>query len=324
MKEVYIADPFVIQAHLNKKCSLKCSYCYLRDIRDSYLDFADLKKFLDSFDVLVEKHKLALAVSLVGGDLFFHPKVYQICQYVYEKESVKHVSLLVNTLWHKDAYKIILMLRSKLDAVQVNIDVIGSRIEDISFLKENKVKTIVKIMLAKNNDMERQIKIAKRLQKINPKILVSVDRFCPQSVGDYKNVLNQKELLNILKKLKKEFSLFITDDPLVESIINKPSDVVETDQNVMRGCIIPNGGLAVFPDGKIKLCARIPQFETEFNIKNFNLIKYIQAFKYIKNEILQNCLGCNFIELCAGGCFATSYNLVKKFANDVQCMKSRS
>lgn len=320
-EEIYIADPFVIQVHINKKCSLKCSYCYLRDTSDSYLDFENLKFFLDSFGVLTKNHKLALAISLVGGDLFFHPKVYQICQYVYEKESVKHVSLLVNTLWHKDAYKIILMLKSKLDAVQVNIDVIESRIEDVRFLKDNNIKTIVKIMLAKNNDMERQIKIAKRLQKINPKTLVSVDRFCPQSVSDYKNVLSKNDLLNILKKLKKEFSLFITDDPLVESIINKPSDVVEIDQNVMRGCIIPNGGLSVFPDGNIKLCARIPQFETGFNIKNFNLIKYIQEFKHIKNEIKKNCSYCNFAELCAGGCVATSYNLAKKFTNDAQCMK---
>lgn len=163
MKEICIANPFVVQVHLNKKCSLKCSYCYLRGVRDDYLSFTNLKKFLNSFKSFFKNNKLVLAVSIVGGDLFFHPDVYKICQYVFKKESVKHVSLLVNTLWHKDAYKIILMLKSKLDAVQVNIDMIESRVEDIKFLKDNNVKTIIKIMLAKNNDIKRQIKIAKYL-----------------------------------------------------------------------------------------------------------------------------------------------------------------
>lgn len=323
MKEICIANPFVVQVHLNKKCSLKCSYCYLRGVKDDYLSFTNLKKFLNSFKSFFKNNKLVLAVSIVGGDLFFHPDVYKICQYVFKKESVKYVSLLVNTLWHKDAYKIILMLKSKLDAVQVNIDMIESRVEDIKFLKDNNVKTIIKIMLAKNNDIKRQIKIAKRLREINPKILVSIDRFCAQSESEYKNVLSQKELFSFVKKLKKEFPLFITDDPLVKSFLAKKTSCVDDNQwDEMRGCIIPNGGLAVFPSGDIKLCARIAQFETGFNIKNFNLIKYIQGFRYIKNEIKKNCSGCNFEELCDGGCVATSYNVAKKITNDAQCMKN--
>lgn len=322
-QKICIANPFIVQIHLNKKCSLKCSYCYLRGVGDDYLSFTDLNFFLNSFNPFFKKHKLFLAVSIVGGDLFFHPDVYKICQYVYKKESVKHISLLVNTLWHKDAYKIILMLKNKLDAVQVNTDVIESRVEDIKFLKDNNVKTIVKIMLAKNNDTERQVKIAKRLRKINPKILVSVDRFCAQSESEYKNVLSRKELFDVIEKLKKEFSLFITDDPLVKSFLAKKARHVNDNQcNAMQGCIIPSGGLAVFPSGDIKLCARIPQFETDFNIKNFNLIKYIQRFRYVKNEIKKNCSGCNFEELCDGGCVATSYNLAKKFTNDAQCVKN--
>lgn len=322
-KEISIANPFIVQIHLNKKCSLKCSYCYLRGVRDDYLSFTDLKNFLNSFNQFFKKHKLFLAVSIVGGDLFFHPDVYKICQYVYKKDSVKHISLLVNTLWHKDAYKIILMLKSKLDAVQVNTDVIESRVEDIKFLKDNNVKTIIKIMLAKNNGIERQASIAKKLRKINPKILVSIDRFCAQSEGEYKNVLSRKELFDVVEKLKKEFFLFITDDPLVKSFLAKKTSCVDDNQDsAMQGCIIPSGGLAVFPSGDIKLCARISQFETGFNIKNFNLIKYIQGFRYIKNEIKKNCSGCNFEELCDGGCVATSYNLAKKFTNDVQCMKN--
>lgn len=102
----------------------------------------------------------------------------------------------------------------------------------------------------------------------------------------------------------------------------KTSCVDDNQWDEMRGCIIPNGGLAVFPSGDIKLCARIPQFETGFNIKNFNLIKYIQGFRYIKNEIKKNCSGCNFEELCDGGCVATSYNVAKKITNDAQCMKN--
>lgn len=118
--------------------------------------------------------------------------------------------------------------------------------------------------------------------------------------------------------------MFITDDPLVESILRpKKVKTFGTDQeSAMYGCIIPSGGLAVFPSGKIKLCARIPQFETNLNIKNFNLIRYIQTFGYISSLVKEKCIGCNFIELCNGGCVATSYNLTKNFTRDAQCMKN--
>ncbi|MEK9147489.1 MAG: SPASM domain-containing protein [Patescibacteria group bacterium] len=322
VQEIYIANPFVVQIHLNKKCFLGCSYCYLRNIKDSYINTEHVKKFLANLNLLAKRHKFNLHINLTGGDLFFHPKIDQICQDIYHIPSVGSISLMVNTLWHKKAYKIVLALKDKLDAIQVNIDVISSRIDDVKFLKENNIKTVVKVMLAKNNDMNQQVEIAKKIQEINPGILVGVDRFCPQSAGDRKYMLSRQELVKAIKRLKKEFFLFITDDPLVESIINKPSDIVDIDQNVMRGCIIPNGGLAIFPDGKIKLCARIPQFETGFNIKNFNLIKYIQTFKHVSGMVKEKCAGCNFIQLCNGGCVATSYSLIDNFTRDAQCMKN--
>ena len=321
-QEIYIANPFVVQIHLNKRCSLACSYCYLRNVKGGYINTEYVKKFLTKLGLFAQKHNFKIHINLTGGDLFFHPKIEQICQDIYQNASIKSISLLVNTLWYKKAYKIVLMLKNKLDAIQVNIDLISSRIDDIKFLKKNNIKTIVKIMLAKNNDIERQIKIAKGLQKVNPEIVVSVDRFCPQSASDYGYMLNCQELIKKIEMLKRDFSLFITDDPLVESIINKTSDIINDDQNIMRGCIIPNGGLAIFPDGKIKLCARIPQFETGFNIKNFDLIKYIQTFDYISNTINKKCAGCNLVQLCDGGCVATSYSLNNNFSRDAQCVKN--
>lgn len=318
-QKICIADPFVIQIHLIKKCSLRCSYCYLRSAKDDYLNIEHLKKFLTSFSLLAKKYKFNLHINLTGGDLFFHPEIEQICRYVYRCSSVERISLLINTLWHKDAHKIILALKNKLDVIQVNIDVISSRIDDVKFLKENNIKTVAKIMLARNNNIERQIKNARKLQKSNPEILISVDRFCPQSIDEYKYVLNHQELIDVIKKLKKEFLLFITDDPLVESLTSKKANILN---GGMYGCIIPCGGLAVFPDGKIKLCARISQFETNFNIKNFNLLKYIQTFEHINDIIKEKCTNCNFVKLCNGGCVATSYNLTKKFTRDAQCVKN--
>ena len=105
-------------------------------------------------------------INLTGGDLFFHPEIDELCQYIYQSPSIKRISLMVNTLWHKDAYKIVLALKDKLDVIQVNIDVISSRIDDVRFLKENNIKTVIKIMLSRNNDTERQIKIARELQKL--------------------------------------------------------------------------------------------------------------------------------------------------------------
>ena len=43
-------------------------------------------------------------------------------------------------------------------------------------------------------------------------------------------------------------------------------------------CPVPFGGMYVMPDEKIVPCSRYSHLETGFNIKNFDLLKYVKKF----------------------------------------------
>ena len=129
------------------------------------------------------------------------------------------------------------------------------------------------------------------------------------------------KLIIIIKKLKSEFPFLITDDPLVTTILN--STIIKTDKKeYIQGCIIPNGGIAIYPDINIKLCSRISNFDTTFNLKNFDLVKYIKKFNYINKIKIKKCSNCKFFSICQVGCLATSYIKNKKYSKDIQCIRN--
>jgi radical SAM protein with 4Fe4S-binding SPASM domain len=326
METVTIGDPFVVQINLTTRCTLRCPYCYLRNTKVSSIDINSLKLFLLKFKKWTQDYNFQLHINLTGGDLWLYPEIKEICEFVYCQNFIKSISLLINNLWYKDSKNIILAIKDKIDAVQINVDVVESRLDDIVFLQKENIKTVVKIMLAKCNDFERQIKIVNKLKEINPKILVSVDRFCPQEFKDYKYVLKTQDLIKILLKLKHIFKFLVSDDPLVNALLKSNKSKKELEKNKMgediRGCIIPNGGLAVYPDNTIKLCSRISKFQTDFTIFNFDLIKYIQKFNHIRDNISKDCFSCKIFSLCRGGCPATSYIKNKKFEKDIQCIRN--
>jgi len=261
-----------------------------------------------------------------------HSEIEKICNFVYSQKFISKISLLINDLNYKKAKEIILGLKDKIDVVQVNLALMSERKEDLAFLAENDIKSVVKLMLSKSVDISNQIKIANSLKEAHPGLLISIDRFCPLNRSDYKNVLSLDSFLRVIRKIKLIFgSSFITDDPVIKTISyleaksNKRARNLDlVGLNCISGCIVPNGGFAVYPDGDIKLCSRMSGFNTGFNVDNFDLLEYLKKFYYIQEIRKNNCGKCKLFNLCLGGCIATSYaknNLINK---DAHCLENLS
>ncbi len=321
--EISIGNPFIIQFNLLKRCIFNCPYCYLKHQRsDAIFLFSDYKKFFDKLDKYNKEYGLTYKLNITGGDIWYHPEINKILKFSFDKKYVIKIALLINSLWHKDSKKIVLSIKDKIGLIQLNIDS-KNLFDDIGFLDKNNIKSAIKIFLSKDEKyFQKQIKILKSVIEKNQKIIISLDRLCPIDNNQKKEMLSNSELIKkivFLQRITK--NLISVDDPLLKSLIY---DKINTKFKIgLKGCIIPNGGVAIYPNGDIKLCSRIPSFQTGFNTRNFELVKYINKYISIRQNRLKKCCKCEYFDSCQGGCPATSYYLTKKF-QDINCLNKKN
>jgi len=315
---VQIGSPFLIQVNLTTTCPLKCRYCYLRNISDQHLVWSDLEFFLNNFVPFYQKKGLLLRLNLTGGDLFFYPDLHNLINYIVTNDHINQVALLINSFWGREEnYRVASLLRKKISAIQLNTDVATK--EDVLFLASTKITTVLKIMLSSSVSFNKQLAKILYLKRLNNQLLVSVDRFVPQSTKQISGILAPHRIIERIKQLTSIFGKdFIAGDFWVNywSLFFRRCPFSLFDSNYLKtkkvsGCIIPNGGLAVYPNGEIKLCSRISFVDTGFDLKNFDLVKYVTRFRNLRKSM---CGQCALFDICGGGCLAT-YLLLAKIKN---------
>jgi radical SAM protein with 4Fe4S-binding SPASM domain len=315
---MYIGSPYLMQVHLLNSCINDCDYCYIKSPSTQILNPQRLIKFFQKFEEYNNKYNLEIAVSLTGGDLFLYPYLELVVEYLKRAKNVSSVSLLINSLWHKNSKKIVLKISNKLENVQLNIDNIKDREEDLKWLVRKKIPVNIKILLSKDlNYYNSQKNILKKLTKSNPKLYISVDRLIPTTRKQLKNICSLKELeekINEILVLSK--GKFVSDDPIVKLLLSKKEKLLK---DSMYGCSIGKGSVTVYPDGSIKLCPRIPKFNTGFTVENFDLKKYLRFSEKLTERIHVKCKGCNKYQLCKGGCPASSFIKNNTLDKDINC-----
>lgn len=321
-----LGSPYLVQVNLLTDCIYKCSYCYLKRLRAGggcCLTLSDYTRFLDKFRTYHKDYDLKVRVNLTGGDLWLHPNYEQIIEETVARDYVSGVDLMINSLWHKRARLIIKSIKEKLVGVQLNIDAYSKGINDgdIEFLLSEGVSTGVKVLLSKNRTyFEFQMKILERLSKKYSSLKVAVDRLCSIEKTQVKQIIVGSEMKKMLERVKSIDARFVTEDPLLAA----ERKMVECGKDDLVGCPIPNGALTLYPDGKIKLCARIPNFETGFTIDNFDLLDYVREMDWVIKARSKGCEDCASLIKCRGGCPATSfiYN-GGKIGRDINCVLTK-
>ncbi|MBI2310448.1 SPASM domain-containing protein [Candidatus Collierbacteria bacterium] len=311
--DVVLGNPYLVQVNLLTDCIYRCDYCYLKELRDhkeQFLPLSRLKKFIKKFAVYKKLYGLELCLNLTGGDLWLHPEIGEVFNFVSLSPIVVKVGLMINSLWSDKSRDLILEIKPKLSSVQLNIDALLNREEDLVWLSNQGIRRSVKILLSQNRSyFQTQLITLKSLVKADPNLRVAVDRLCPVGVDQIGDVVNLESSLEMIDEIRNIVgSTYIEDDPLLLAVLIDKK-VLPEDQNFdesLRGCAIPGGGTVIFPDGSIKLCARIPDFSTGFEIENFDLIKYVTKFSKVK-KVYRKCSSCKLQTNCLGGCPASSY-----------------
>ncbi len=315
---MYVGDPYIIQVHLLNSCINDCEYCYIKSPSAQFLSPERLRSFFQKFEEYNNRYNLKISVSLTGGDLFLYPHLKWVIEYLRKAENVSSVSLLLNSLWHKNSKKIISRITNKIENVQLNIDNIKDREEDLEWLTGKGIPVNIKILLSKNsNYYDSQKDILKKLMKNNPNLFVSVDRLIPATREQLKEMCSLEELEDKTNEiLTLSNDNFISDDPIIKLLLNKKEKLQE---DSIYGCSIGKGSVTVYPDGAIKLCARIPSFKTGFTVENFVLKEYIRFSNKLTESIHFKCKDCDKYQLCQGGCPASSFVKNNKLNKDINC-----
>lgn len=304
-------------------CGLGCEYCYLRKEITQKISLGDLIKFLQKFEKYCVEYNFLVDINFMGGDVWFHPEISEIIEYAYNLWFVNHINLAVNSMWSSEGRMCVQKFKDKIFCVQFNLSLLEECYEDLFFLQKEGIRSAVKIVLTKQQNIKREIRIVQRLSFLIPELLIFIDRLCPQTVEECKYALSTVEFQETITMLTKLFKHFYTEDPLAKTFLMliKQKRVNDLGKNELHGCAIPGGGISIYPDGEIKLCSRISSFDTGFNIQNFDLLKYLGKFDYIRERRTSKCKKCKFFILCKGGCPATSYIKNNGFSRDLHCLK---
>lgn len=323
MTNIKIWNPYLIQIHIIDSCIMDCEYCYLGKKQNKFITNDDFKNFIDNLIHQTKDYWIKFHITLTGWDLWLYEKndsLEKIFSYIKENENISGIFLMVNNLWYQKSQDYINLILDKLIWIQLNTDIIENRLQDIEYLIKISCKTYFKIMLSKNNDIEKQLNTIKRIFQIfnnNDNLYVSIDRLCPTSPIDIKNSLTKLELFRYLNIIKSNYwNKFITEDPFVKSYLSNN----DYEQDSLYGCAIPFWWFSIFPNWEIKLCSRSYYINTWYNLTNFDFLKYLSSF-YINRENNMECNNCSLFRNCQWWCPATRYindksDFTKK---DIQC-----
>lgn len=321
--EITVGNPYLAQFNLTNRCIFDCQYCYLKAAGlkpSSLLEYSRFKAIINKLAKAGSFYDFDLQIDITGGDIWLIKDIESYLSLLISEPKVKGVGLMLNSLWHPKAKDSINLVKPKLTLVQLNIDSMKDHNEDIGYLINKNIRTVIKILIS--NDklyFNNQIRIAKELLKKYPKLLISFDRLTPSDQDQTKNISSYNLYQEQFHKIKQIADKnLITDDPFTGCGMK---NITRSDDSI-HGCAIPGSGITVFPDGSVKLCARIPQFDTKFNIENFSFTSYLKKFNKINSQKNKKCSGCVFESACGGGCPATSYVKSGKITRDIHCSRS--
>lgn len=110
-------SPMHATIEITEKCNLKCKHCYLEaDIKKTAI--IDYNKFESLVDELIKNN--VVNVELTGGEIFMHPKVYNILKLSFEKFAM--VGILTNGTIMTDEVLELLEKNKEKTIINISID----------------------------------------------------------------------------------------------------------------------------------------------------------------------------------------------------------
>lgn len=327
--------PFVLSWELTLECNLNCSHCGSSAgyTRVNELTLEESLAICDQFpDLLVQE------VDFTGGEPLLSPHLLKIARHINKLDIL--MQLITNGLLLKPDI-IGKIKETGISAIGVSLDGIPETHDYIRGDKGLFQRVLAGIENAHNGGFDVTVITTVNPLNINelPAMIeilksIGVNRWQVQPVFPMGRSLDDKKL-HLTEQTYLKFGSFIRD---WSSEAKKDGMQIETadsygyftnydQRNIpFRGCPAGLVTCGITSDGKIKGCLSLPDDQIEGDLRktdlwdiwfNPNAFSYTRQFS--PNDIGSNCISCEHIEQCKGGCSAMSYSCTEAYHNDPFC-----
>lgn len=313
-------------------CNLDCSYCFYRSSFSGSLkhrqnmSFEVAKNAIDKFFDIVSKNEITdnywQQITFYGGEPLINKELLiQAIPYAREKFNDKFTSLVINTNLVLLDEEIIKIFKDNNVEVQVSLDgnkeqhdlnrknIVGQGsydivIKNMKLLIENGIKVLPMITATDANINNFNETLWKIVEELN------IDDYAVNILITNSFETNSEYTLTLSKEMLKAYKKFgkIAND---YSFVELYEMLLGNDKTIAKNSCGCTRKITVFPNGEVYSCQAMEKLDinkmgnikTEF-INNPNWELWKKRNKFYNEE----CLNCEVVASCGGGCATGSYN----------------
>lgn len=304
------------------QCNLNCSYCYFKFERKyvSRVKYIDVVEWILNLFKKYRYTKLRLGFT-GGGEPLLESKFILSLLNKIKKTNINYDTYLITNGTLLDINLFYKLKKYNLKSIWVTVDGppdIHNRLKNSPiFPSFNRIINNIESI------------ILDRRGKIQLYICSNVNKTNSLYIDELLSILNKKEILYRVKYLIKPLILpdtnsFDYNDVIKAKYFLRKYNILETNffyADFFCYNLINRNYFAIDIEGNIykchAFCGKKEYILANIN-DNFNKIKKeIDSRKYIKfNQIMSNCLNCNFFPICLGGCKAVQFFRNKRNLNN--------
>ena len=317
----YLSAPIKVSFDITYQCNLKCLHCRIsEEQKKDELFLSEVQKIIDELSAMK-----VFVLGISGGEPLTRSGLTDIIVYAAKSDIVRILLSTNCTLLSDDVLTELRDYRDKL-VLKVSIDGLSDTHDSIRGIPGAFEKTVESVRFAINQGF--RVNVTTTLMKCNFQEFIEVIEFT------HKLGVRKHRIIGIMPLGKANADLILSDKDLKsawllfkhnEEKLKRPDFDVALDIPFMEQpyteftCKAGISECGILPDGTVVGCRLMPEF-TSGSIKDrkFSEIwKNAESFKPFRtltpDEIIGNCLSCEYGESCRGGCRAYSMAIYKDF-----------
>jgi len=314
---------FGFQWHITDFCNLRCKHCYQdRFDKEKDIPFDEIKEIVDKISFSLYDRKIS--VNLTGGEPFLRKDIFEILNYMNEKENFREINIITNgTIINDEIIKNLNFIK-KFKYLKVSVE--SHLIEKNDFIRgKGNFQKVIENIKSFREKSNRKILIMMTLSSLNYKDVIGflefskklnvggviLERFVPlgRGKGIFDLYLKREEWKEVLK----EIIYFLDLNLALEELLPYKAFWIDLKNNKIKGalCNLGDESMALMPDGTIFPCRRLPIVIGNILNENFeDIVKRLRKFRdetqeklkgKCKNCKIKNCIGCRALTYAVTG-----------------------
>ena len=329
----FLVREFVLQWHIGDACNLKCKHCYQENHKPVSLEFNKLLDILNQYRELLNKLNVKGHINITGGEPLCSPHFFKLLDEFKKDKDLYSFSILSNgTLFTPEIVEKI----SKYNPKYVQVSLEGDKKTNDFVRGEGTYKKIANAikLLQKNHIYTSLSFTATKLNyKLFPKVVkyaekygvntVWSDRFIPLGTDyDKEFLMSKEETQEYLDIMNKERIRLRNKNSRTEVAMYRALQFICVHE-FSYSCSAGKSLLTVMENGDLVPCRRMPIVVGNLTKDNmYDLYINNEVMKDLrKDEIPEDCKGCEYSGMCKGGLKCLTYAVTGSYKNkDIGCV----